>query len=301
MTNNEKTPGRFRSVKAYKNEAFMASPDARLLRILSEYIEPASRFEDLQVRDTIVIFGSSRILPRDKAEAALAQARTSGGDVGLAERALKMSHYYECTRELAFRLTEWSKQLDTRSTKPIEKEERRFVICSGGGPGIMEAANRGASEAKGVNIGLNIALPFEQEVNPWITRRLAFEFHYFFMRKYWFAYLAKGIVAMPGGFGTLDEFMEIATLIQTLKIKKKLPIVLFGTEYWDEIIDFDAMAKWGMINHEDLALFHRTDSVDDAFEYLTRELRYYLNEPQPSAGLDSPIKPMPTKGSIDGA
>ncbi len=300
MTNNEKSPGRFRSVIAYKNEAFMASPDARLLRILSEYIEPASRFEDLQVRDTIVIFGSSRILPRDKAEAALATARTTGADIEKAERALKMSHYYECTRELSFRLTEWSKALDPRvASKPGGKEERRFVICSGGGPGIMEAANRGASEAKGVNIGLNIALPFEQEVNPWITRRLAFEFHYFFMRKYWFAYLAKGIVAMPGGFGTLDEFMEIATLIQTLKIKKKLPIVLFGTEYWNEIIDFDAMAKWGMINPEDLNLFYRTDSVDDAFEYMTRELRCYLNEPRPSEGLDSPIKPMPSKGSID--
>ena len=301
MTNNEKTPGRFRSVKAYKNQAFMDSPDARLLRILSEYIEPASRFEDLQVKDTIVIFGSSRILPRDKAEVALEAARTSGGDVAKAERALKMSHYYECTRELAFRLTEWSKALDPRvASLPGGKEERRFVICSGGGPGIMEAANRGASEAKGVNIGLNIALPFEQEVNPWITRRLAFEFHYFFMRKYWFAYLAKGIVAMPGGFGTLDEFMEIATLIQTLKIKKKLPIVLFGTEYWNEVINFDAMAKWGMINAEDLNLFYRTDSVDDAFEYITRELRFYLHDPQPATGLDSPIKPMPTKGSIDG-
>ncbi|MEO6710855.1 MAG: LOG family protein [Planctomycetota bacterium] len=301
MTTNEKPLGRFRSVKAYKNEAFMASPDARLLRILSEYIEPASRFEDLQVKDTIVIFGSARILPRDKAEAALEAARAGGGDVAKAERMLKMSHYYECTRELAFRLTEWSKSLDVRTkTKAGEKEERRFVICSGGGPGIMEAANRGASEAKGVNIGLNIALPFEQEVNPWITRRLAFEFHYFFMRKYWFAYLAKGIVAMPGGFGTLDEFMEIVTLIQTLKIKKKLPMVLFGTEYWNEIINFDAMAKWGMINPEDLNLFHRTDSVDDAFEYITRELRHYLDDPQPITGLDSPIKPMPTKGSIDG-
>lgn len=300
MAHNEKNSGRFRAVKAYKNEAFMASPDARLLRILSEYVEPAARFEELQVRDTIVIFGSARIQPRDKALAALEQARASGGDVERAERVLKMSHYYECTRELSRRLTEWSKSLDVRtSAKPTEKEERRFVICSGGGPGIMEAANRGASEAKGVNIGLNISLPFEQEGNPWITRRLAFEFHYFFMRKYWFAYLAKGIVAMPGGFGTLDEFMEVATLIQTLKIKKKLPIVLFGTEYWDEVIDFDAMAKWGMINQEDIQLFHRTDSVDDAFEYMTRELRHYLNEPHNDEGIGSPTKPVPTPGSLD--
>jgi len=300
MTNNEKSTGRFRSVKAYKNEAFLGSPDARVLRILSEYLEPASRFEDLQVRDTIVIFGSARILARDKAQAALEAARASGVDVEQAQRAFEMSHYYECTRELSRRLTEWSKALDTRtSPKAGDKEERRFVICSGGGPGIMEAANRGASEAKGVNIGLNIALPFEQEVNPWITRRLAFEFHYFFMRKYWFAYLAKGIVAMPGGFGTLDEFMEIVTLIQTLKIKKKLPIVLFGTEYWKEIINFEAMAKWGMINHEDIALFHRTDSVDDAFEYMTRELRHYLNEQPPTEGIGSPLKRVPTTGSID--
>ena len=207
MTNNEKNAGRFRAVKAYQNQAFMQSPDARILRILSEYIEPASRFEDLNVRDTLVIFGSARIVSREKAEAQLAAARAGNGDLAKAERALKMSHYYECTRELAHRLTVWSKELDDRPATPADKEERRFVICSGGGPGIMEAANRGASEAKGVNIGLNIALPFEQEVNPWITRRLAFEFHYFFMRKYWFAYLAKGIVAMPGGFGTLDEFM----------------------------------------------------------------------------------------------
>jgi uncharacterized protein (TIGR00730 family) len=300
MTNNEKNTGRFRSVKAYKNEAFLSSPDARVLRILSEYIEPASRFEDLQVRDTIVIFGSARILSREKAEAALAAAEASAADIEKAQRALKMSHYYECTRELARRLTEWSKSLEAHGlTKPTDKEERRFVICSGGGPGIMEAANRGASEAKGVNIGLNIALPFEQEVNPWITRRLAFEFHYFFMRKYWFAYLAKGIVAMPGGFGTLDEFMEIATLIQTLKIKKKLPIILFGTEYWNEVINLEAMAKWGMINHEDIGLFYRTDSVDDAFEYMTRELRHYLTEPPPEQGIGSPIKRMPATGSVD--
>jgi uncharacterized protein (TIGR00730 family) len=300
MTNNDKHVGRFRAVKAYQNEAFMQSPDARILRILSEYVEPASRFEDLNVRDTLVIFGSARILSREKAEAALATAREGGGDVTKAERALKMSHYYECTRELARRLTVWSKSLDDRPNGETGgKEERRFVICSGGGPGIMEAANRGASEAKGVNIGLNIALPFEQEVNPWITRRLAFEFHYFFMRKYWFAYLAKGIVAMPGGFGTLDEFMEVVTLIQTLKIKKKLPIVLFGTEYWKEVIDFEAMANWGMINEEDLNLFHRTDSVDDAFDYLTRELRHYLNEPRPVEGIGSASKPIHAKGSMD--
>lgn len=255
---------RYQPVKAYENPAFLGSPDARVLRILSEYLEPHARFRELSVRDTIVVFGSARILSREKAEEQLARVRAEGGDIAAAERALHMSRYYEAARELSARLTNWSKSL--------QGSERRFVICSGGGPGIMEAANRGASEAKGVNIGLNISLPFEQEENPWITRRLAFEFHYFFMRKYWFAYLAKAIVVMPGGFGTLDEFMEIVTLVQTLKIKKKLPIVLFGTEFWSEVLNFDTLVRWGTISPEDLDLFFRTDSVDDAFEFLTREL-----------------------------
>ena len=255
---------RYQPIKAYENEAFLASPDARMLRILSEYIEPQARFRELSVRDTIVVFGSARILSREAAEKALEEARAAGGDLQVAERNLHMSRYYEAARELSRRLTLWSKSL--------KGSERRFVICSGGGPGIMEAANRGASEAKGVNIGLNISLPFEQEENPWITRRLGFEFHYFFMRKYWFAYLAKAIVVMPGGFGTLDEFMEIVTLVQTLKIKKKLPIVLFGTEFWNEVLHFEPLIRWGTISAEDLDLFHRTDSVDEAYEFLTREL-----------------------------
>jgi uncharacterized protein (TIGR00730 family) len=147
----------------------------------------------------------------------------------------------------------------------------------------MEAANRGASEARGENVGLNISLPFEQTENPYITRRLAFEFHYFFMRKFWFSYLAKAMVVMPGGFGTLDEFMEMVTLVQTKKVRKPLPIVLFGTEYWDEVIDLEPMVRHGMISPEDLQLFHRTDSVDDAFDHLTRELGSYLNKrPGPS-------------------
>lgn len=255
---------RYQPVKAYENQAFLGSPDARVLRILSEYLEPHARFRELAVRDTIVVFGSARILSREKAETLLAEARANGGDVAAAERALHMSRYYEAARELSARLTTWSKSL--------QGSERRFVICSGGGPGIMEAANRGASEAKGVNIGLNISLPFEQEENPWITRRLGFEFHYFFMRKYWFAYLAKAIVVMPGGFGTLDEFMEIVTLVQTLKIKKKLPIVLFGTEFWSEVLNFEPLIRWGTISPGDLDLFLRTDSIDEAFDFLTREL-----------------------------
>jgi uncharacterized protein (TIGR00730 family) len=259
---------RFQPVKAYENTAFLSSPDARLLRIISEYLEPHARFRDLSVRDTIVVFGSARIVSREVARRDLERVRAEGGDVERAERMLHMAEYYEATRELCRRLTEWSKSLTG--------QERRFVICSGGGPGIMEAANRGASEARGVNIGLNISLPFEQEENPWITRRLAFEFHYFFMRKYWFAYLAKAIIAMPGGFGTLDEFMEIVTLVQTFKIKKRLPIVLFGTKFWSEVLDFEPMVRWGTISPEDLDLFYRTDSVDDAFRFITTELEQHV-------------------------
>jgi uncharacterized protein (TIGR00730 family) len=256
--------GRFRAVKAYKNEAFLSSPDARLLRILSEYLEPQARFRELQVRDTIVIFGSARIPSPEKAQEHFEQAKASGGDLERAKMQLEMSRYYEQTRELAYRLTEWSKAL--------EGGDRRFVVCSGGGPGIMEAANRGASEARGVNVGLNISLPFEQAGNQYITRRLSFEFHYFFMRKYWFAYLAKAIVAMPGGFGTLDEFMEVVTLVQTLKIKKPMPIVLFGSKFWNDVLNLDALVRYGTIGADDLKLFLRTDSVDEAFEFITGEL-----------------------------
>jgi uncharacterized protein (TIGR00730 family) len=262
---------RFRAVKAYKNEAFLNSPDARMLRILSEYLEPEARFRELQVKDTIVIFGSARIQSRSEALLALDLAQKDGGDVEQAERMVEMSKYYEATRELSARLTEWSKSL--------EGNERRFVICSGGGPGIMEAANRGASEARGVNVGLNISLPFEQSGNEFITRRLGFEFHYFFMRKYWFAYLAKAVVVMPGGFGTLDEFMEVVTLVQTEKIKKKMPIVLFGTEFWDKVIDLEPMVDFGTIGRADLDLFFRTDSVDEAFEHITNELSEHLVAP----------------------
>jgi hypothetical protein len=252
---------RFRAVKAYKNEAFLNSQEARSLRILAEYLEPESRFEELRIRDTIVVFGSSRILSREEASVRLAAAERSGQDVERVRRQYELSRYYEDTRELASRLTTWSKGLAAT--------DRRFVICSGGGPGIMEAANRGASEARGENIGLNISIPQEQNENPFITRRLAFEFHYFFMRKYWFAYLAKAFVIMPGGFGTLDEFMEILTLIQTRRIRKKCALVLYGTEYWDRVLRFEPFVEYSTIDPQDLALFHRSDSVDDAYDYLT--------------------------------
>jgi uncharacterized protein (TIGR00730 family) len=258
------TESRFRAVKAYKNDTFLASTDARLLRMMAEYLEPESRFRELRVRDTIVFFGSARVPARDVALAELEAAKQNGGDVEAASMRVEMSRYYEATRQLAYRLTQWSKGL--------EGTDRRFVVCSGGGPGIMEAANRGASEARGENIGLNISLPFEQLDNPYITRRLAFEFHYFFMRKFWFSYLAKAMVVMPGGFGTFDEFMEVVTLVQTLKIKKHLPIVLFGSEYWNEVIHFEPMVRYGTISPEDVNLFFRTDSVDEAFEFITKDL-----------------------------
>jgi len=258
-----------RPTRAYEDHDFLHSPDARALRILSEYIEPRSRFKHYRIEDTIIFFGSARILPRDQAEKELAEVRAKGGDsarpeLERAEYNLRMSAYYEATRELAGRLTEWSKGL--------EGTDRRFVVCSGGGPGIMEAANRGASEAKGINVGLNISLPFEQAENPHVSRELIFEFHYFFMRKFWFAYLAKAVVVMPGGFGTLDELFELLTLIQTQKIRKRMPLVLFGSSYWAEIVNFEGLAEHGMIDREDLDLIFRTDSVDEAFAYITEQL-----------------------------
>ncbi len=253
--------------KAYHDKEFLDDPEGRPIRILSEYLEPKQRFDKLRIKDTILFFGSARIASRHDALAGLEAAHEAGGDLAKAEARLEMSRYYEDARELARRLTLWSKELKGKG--------RRFVISSGGGPGIMEAANRGASEAKGENIGLCISLPKEQGGNKYITRQLSFMFHYFFMRKFWFLYMAKAMVIMPGGFGTLDEFAEALTLIQTMKMKKKMPIVLFGTEYWGQVINFDPMVKFGMINPEDVDLFLRTDSVDDAFDFITTELQAY--------------------------
>ncbi len=253
-----------RSDKAYLNQTFLSSTAARPLRILAEYLQPESRFESLGISDTIVFFGSARLLSREAAEAALASARNSGGDIAAAEQALVMSRYYEDCRELARRVTEWSKKLESRT--------RRFVVCSGGGPGIMEAANRGASEAKGLNIGLGISLPYEQSGNPYITRHLEFEFHYFFMRKFWLVYLAKALVAFPGGFGTLDELFEVMTLLQTRKLEKRVPIVLFGTSFWDKVLNLQALVDFGTISAEDLTLFYKTDDVEDAYNFIIDEL-----------------------------
>lgn len=263
-------------VKAYHDRRFLDSPDARPIRILSEYLEPLERFDDERISDTILIFGSARILSREEAEARLAATKARGTGMERAERDLVMSRYYEETRLLAYRLTEWSKGL--------KDPGRRFVICSGGGPGIMEAANRGASEARGENVGLGISLPHEQASNPYITRKLNFEFHYFFMRKFWFLYLAKAVVIMPGGFGTLDELFEALTLVQTGKMRKHMPIVLYGTDFWDSVLNLDAMVRAGTIDEDDLKRFYRADTVDDAFNHITGELmRYAL--PKPGIGL----------------
>jgi uncharacterized protein (TIGR00730 family) len=247
------------TAKAYQNPSFLNSKDARPLRILSEYFEPKSRFDRFKVEDTIVFMGSARIQSREAAEEMVRK-----GDTAKAQTALKMSAYYEAAREFAFRLTNWSKALD--------REERRFVVCTGGGPGIMEAANRGAAEAKGLNVGLTISIPVEEFDNPYVTRELAFHFHYFFMRKFWFAYLAKAVIVFPGGYGTLDELFELLTLVQTRKMRKPMPIVLFGTEYWRSIVDFDALARHGMIDPKDIELVYRTDSVDEAFDWVVLQL-----------------------------
>ena len=261
-------------VKAYRNQAFLNSRDARALRILSEYLEPKSRFERYRVDDTIVFMGSARVKSREQAEEALRKAEGDDGDLEGARMALKMAGYYEAARELASRLTQWSKGLDPN--------ERRFVVCTGGGPGIMEAANRGAAEARGMNVGLTISLPAEEFGNPYVTRELAFHFHYFFMRKFWFAYLAKAVIVFPGGFGTLDEMFELLTLRQTRKMTKAMPIVVFGTEYWRQVVDFGALVRHGTINARDLELMHHTDSVDDAYNWIVQQLsEYALGQPGP--------------------
>jgi uncharacterized protein (TIGR00730 family) len=252
--------------KAYKNLDFLNSRDARLIRILSEYLEPQARFERYNVDDTVVFFGSARALDPEAAQKALQEAE-EGGDaqaIARATRGVSLSRYYQDASTLARMLTEWSKGL--------KGQKRRFIVCSGGGPGIMEAANRGASEAAGISIGLGISLPSEPTINPYITRELAFEFHYFFMRKFWFVYLSKALVVFPGGFGTLDELCELLTLLQTRKISRPLPIVLYGREFWEEVLNVDALVRWGTISPEDVDMFRIVSTPEEAFEYLEAEL-----------------------------
>ena len=266
---------------AFQLPGFLASEDGRPIRILSEYLEPLQRFQSNEIQDTVVFFGSARMHSRGRAERALAQVLATGkGRKGHAARvrrtrkAVEWSRYYEEARELAGRLTTWAMTLDT--------QHYRFVVCSGGGPGIMEAANRGAHEAGGKTIGLNIQLPFEQSANPYISDGFHFSFRYFFMRKFWFAYLAKALVVFPGGFGTLDELFEVLTLAQTEKLSRQIGVVLSGREYWDRVFDLQALAECGAIAERDLALLHRSDTPAEAFEYLRDHLtRYHLKPETP--------------------
>ena len=256
--------------KAYKNLEFLNSRAARTVRILCEYEEPKARLEAEGIENTIVMFGSARIRSEAEskqvlaeAQAALAAGTGTEEAVATAEKRLKLSGYYEQTVELARRLTEWS----------MERGGTDYHICSGGGPGIMEAANRGASQVEGAkSVGLGISLPFEAGVNEYTPEELAFEFHYFFMRKLWFLYLAKAVIICPGGFGTLDEFFETLTLLQTGKIDRPLPLVLFGKSFWDRVLHLDAMVEEGTISPGDPDLFLLTDSVDEAFDYVVGEL-----------------------------
>jgi uncharacterized protein (TIGR00730 family) len=241
---NASVPG---PVLAYEDREFLTSDEARPLRILAEYLEPLHRFRLANISDTIVFFGSARL----KADGPLGR-------------------YYEEARELARLLTQWSQSLQSGA--------HRYVVCSGGGGGMMEAANRGAAEAGGRTIGLNISLPHEQRPNPYLTPELTFEFHYFFMRKLWFAHLARAMIAFPGGFGTLDELMEILTLAQTRKLERTIPVILYGRSYWEEIINFEALVRHGVIAREDLALFEFADDPAAALEIVKDKL-----EPAPTA------------------
>jgi uncharacterized protein (TIGR00730 family) len=241
---------------SYKSAEFLESEAARPLRILSEYLEPLHHFQREKVHDTIVFFGSARI-------------REDGA----------LGRYYQEARELAGLITGWSQSLPS--------DAHRFVVCSGGGPGIMEAANRGATEAGGKSIGLNIGLPHEQRPNAYVSPNLLFEFHYFFMRKFWLSYLARALVVFPGGFGTLDELLEIATLVQTRKLTRNILIVLYGTSFWREVLNLDALVKHGMIAPEDVDLFKPAETPVEAFE-LVREHCARHHHPEHTAGKATP-------------
>ncbi len=262
---------------AYENEPFLSSPDGRILRMLAEYQEPLARFRREQIQDTVVFFGSARFQGRKSADQALEDLRQHRDssvssvqleqDLKRAQASVDMARYYEDARKLAHMLTKWSITIPAR--------RHRFVVTTGGGPGIMEAANLGAHEAGGKSIGLNIQLPFEQHPNQFITPSLNFQFHYFFMRKFWFAYLAKGLVIFPGGFGTMDELFEILTLAQTDKLAKKILVIIYGTEYWNKIINFQAFVDAGAVSPQDLDLFKIVDNPHEAFEYLREGLTKY--------------------------
>jgi uncharacterized protein (TIGR00730 family) len=270
---------------AYENEHFLNSPDGRFLRILAEYSEPLTRFRREQIQDTVVFFGSARFHSHAAAQKDLSRIQGDGAQLAKGKRdlqnkmalaAVNMARYYEDARKLANMFTQWAMEIPPR--------RRRFVVTTGGGPGIMEAANLGAHEAGGKTIGLNIHLPFEQNPNPYITPSLNFEFHYFFMRKFWFAYLAKALVIFPGGFGTLDELFEILTLAQTQKLAKKILVVIYGSEYWNKVLNLEVMADAGAISPQDLDLFQIVDTPEDGFRVLRDGLtKYHLTTEESKA------------------
>jgi hypothetical protein len=266
---------------AYLDAQFLESEEGRPLRILSEYMDPLRRFKEQKIQDTVVFFGSARVDSRERAERALKTLRARGvsetdaqfqAELTRSHKHVEWARFYEDAREVARRLTSWSVAL--------RSEHHRFVVTSGGGPGIMEAANRGATEAGGKTVGLNIRLPFEQGANDYITEGLHFEFHYFFMRKFWFAYLAKALVIFPGGFGTLDEMFEILTLAQTDKLSKKIAVILYGREYWEQVLNLEPMAEWGAIAEQDKELLHWADTPDEAFQLLRHHLETHHLEPK---------------------
>ncbi len=260
--------------KAYENDNFLNSADGRVLRMLAEYLHPKSKFRKHKIMDTIVFFGSARLKSKRDALADFRKInKMNPKSTGFAQKLrysqlmVDMSRYYEDAVELSRRLTEWSLNLDTTAN--------RFIVCTGGGPGVMEAANKGAKKAGGYSVGLNISIPFEQFVNRYVTPDLSFEFHYFFMRKFWFAYLSKALIIFPGGFGTMDECFEVLTLVQTEKIKKKLLMIIYDEKYWKSIINFDVLVEKGMISESDLKLLNFCSSIDEVFDKVVKHLEKY--------------------------
>ncbi len=263
--------------KAYENDNFLNSADGRVLRMLAEYLHPKSKFRKHKIMDTIVFFGSARLKSKRDALADFRKinkmnpkAPDFAQKLRYSQLMVDMSRYYEDAVELSRRLTEWSLNLDTTAN--------RFIVCTGGGPGIMEAANKGAKKAGGYSVGLNISIPFEQFVNRYVTPDLSFEFHYFFMRKFWFAYLSKVLIIFPGGFGTMDECFEVLTLVQTEKIKKKLLMVIYDEKYWKSIINFEVLVEKGMISESDLKLLNFCSSIDEVFDKVVKHLEKYYTK-----------------------
>lgn len=280
--NKNDKQGLLHLVKAYNNYEFLNSPPARVIRVLAEMVEPLDRFRRHNVWNTVVFFGSARATPATEARQQLKKIEAAIGGSGrpsaalnkkleLARKGLIMSRYYEDALKLSEKLTLWFREVE-------QSRGKRFVICTGGGPGIMEAANRGAKKAGGKSVGLNISLPLEQLPNRYQTPELSFEFHYFFIRKFWFFYLGKALVVFPGGFGTLDELFELLTLIQTHKTNKPMPVVLYGSDYWKDVINVEQLVKWGTVAPEDLKLYRMFDEVEPAFEYLKEQIsRHYID------------------------